>query len=227
MAILDAKKMGQQAIQELQAAQKQREAEKAQREKEAGEAIQRDWTAKARQARVQEAKDYAKQLRDQAGSYAANIGKTQEALYNPQADALRRQLAGQLADVRAGASSRGLLYSGLRQSGEQQAAAGTAAQMAAARKQINDETQAQADLYDKLARESELDVQRAELGEYGGQQERAMGDFNLALQRRLEEQDRRIGASKERSQALGQLGQGLGTIGGMGLAAYQANKSGG
>lgn len=199
----------------------------AQRERESGEAIQRDWTAKARQARVQESKDYAKQLRDQAGGYAANIGKTQEALYNPQADALRRQLANQLSDVRAGASSRGLLYSGLRQSGEQQAAAGTAAQMAATRKQINDETQAQADLYDKLARESELDVQRAELGEYGGQQERAMGDFNLALQRRLEEQDRRIGASKERSQALGQLGQGLGTIGGMGLAAYQEkNKKG-
>jgi len=191
----------------------------AQREREAGEAIQRDWTAKARQARVQESKDYAKQLRDQAGGYAANIGKTQEALYNPQADALRRQLAGQLSEVRAGASSRGLLYSGLRQSGEQQAAAGTAAQMAATRKQINDETQAQADMYDKLAREAELGVQRAELGEYGGQQERAQSDLNLALQRRMSEQERRMGASKERSAAMGQLGQGLGQIGGMALAS--------
>lgn len=193
--------------------------DQAQQQQEAGDAMQRADAERNRQAQLKAAKDYAESTSKQAREYREGLPQLQEKMYNPQADVMRRDLAGQIEGVQQGASSRGLLYSGLRQAGESSAAQGTAANMAAARQNINQQTQSQADMYDRMANQAQMGVQGAELGQYGNQQAMAQQQYQMAN----DQQQYQIGQDqqkqKNRSATLGLIGQAAGSAGGTALAA--------
>jgi hypothetical protein len=87
---------------------------------------------------------FRQKLSAQAQQYRSNLGDTRAKQYAVSNQQRRRELAQDVGDVRRGASSRGLLYSGLRSSGEASAAGGAASKMAQDRERINQETEAKA-----------------------------------------------------------------------------------
>lgn len=117
----------------------------------------------------------------------------------------RQELARNLGDVRSAAASRGLLYSGLKQKGDVQANQGAAANIATQSAQTAAQLEDQARGLEDQATATGISLQMAKSG-------MANDAFATAL-----------GNRQQRTEALGQLGQGLGSLGG----SYFANRSGG
>lgn len=124
------------------------------------------------------------QLGQQASDYRAKIPGLQEEMMNPQLDAAKRQLAGNINDVKTSSNQRGLLYSGIRQGQEADARGAAASQVASARANINSKTQAQADAYDALAREGNIANQDKIMSQAKEKQNEADQQYAMALQNR-------------------------------------------
>lgn len=125
-----------------------------------------------------------------------DVANSKNAMMNQAGDSARTQLAQKLGQVRSAANSRGLLYSGLRQGAEGNARGQAAGQLAGQRAQINQASDEQM---------TGLTNQAAQQGvqTYGNQIKNNAQDYQDALAR-----------YKQKSSALGALGQGLGALGG-------------
>lgn len=125
-----------------------------------------------------------------------DVANSKNAMMNQAGDSARTQLAQKLGQVRSSANSRGLLYSGLRQGAEGGARAQSAGALAGKRSEINNASDEQM---------TGLTNQAAQQGiqTYGNQIKNNAQDYQDALAR-----------YKQKSGALGALGQGLGALGG-------------
>jgi len=102
------------------------------------------------------------QVRDQqikeANKFRENLPEYQKKLGDQAEVSSRRKLANTLGEVKSGYNRRGLLYSGLRQSGEAGAQADASMQLAQERAQISDSLNQTADQYEAAALNSALQV---------------------------------------------------------------------
>lgn len=111
------------------------------------------------------------QLADQ---FKQGLPGLRERQFNVGADKLRMGLAGKMADIRRGASSRGLLYSGIPQGQQAQARTQLGTQFGQLRGDIQQRTQKQLQDMQDRAFKSNIEIQRLE-------QERAKALYNQAL----------------------------------------------
>jgi len=123
------------------------------------------------------AADYQAQVKQ----FRDNVPALESQLFQGAANQSRNQLAGQLADIRQNAASRGLLYGGLREGAEQGARAGAAGDLAAKRFAINQAVEGQANDFDSNALNRLMEQYRAE-------QEANQQQYGMNLQRRGLEQ---------------------------------------
>lgn len=139
-----------------------------------------------------EAKEKAAQAAQQRELDVAN---SKNSMMNQAEDSGRRQLSQKLGQVRSGANSRGLLYSGLRQGAEEGTRAQSAGDLAATRQNINQASDEQM---------TNLTNQGANQGiqSYGMQIQNNANDYQDALKR-----------YQQKTGALGALGKGLGAAG--------------
>lgn len=144
--------------------------------------------------------DRLKKIRDaqieQARTYRANLPLEKERQGELAGNDSRLALSQKLNDIKQNASSRGLLYSGLRQGAESGAAAQAGGDLAAQREAINQRLESQGNAFDTQAIQTGMGV---------ANQQQGMNDFvyNQALAQR-----------QQRNQALGGLGQGIGALAG-------------
>ena len=113
----------------------------------------------------------------------------------------RGALAKQISGIRSGMSSRGLLYSGLRQGAEQEAQGQSAAQSADYQARLN---QSQADKMGEFQQEAA----NQGLQQYQDDTTQAFSDYSNAIAKR-----------KQRSGLMGQLGSGIGALAGAAASA--------
>lgn len=97
--------------------------------------------------------DYAKKFRE-------NLGGMEEQAFRPQRESAVTSLAQQQQNIRAGASNRGLLYSGLRQQDEANAGANTEANLQNKRADINNSFKQSANAFDQQALSSGMQIQQ-------------------------------------------------------------------
>jgi hypothetical protein len=144
--------------------------------------------------------DRLKKIRDaqieQARTYRANLPLEKERQGELAGNDSRLALSQKLNDIKQNASSRGLLYSGLRQGAESGAAAQAGGDLAAQREAINQRLEGQGNAFDTQAIQTGMGV---------ANQQQGMNDFvyNQALAQR-----------QQKSQAMGGLGEGLGALAG-------------
>lgn len=135
-----------------------------------------------------------------ASDFRANMAGMQAEQDRASRMTARQELAKQMNDIRSGASSRGLLYSGLKQSDEAKAAQGAAQNIAAQSAQTRAGLEDQARALEDQAAATGISLQMNKQGI-------ANDAFAQALANR-----------QQRSQALGAIGQGVGQLGGTYLA---------
>lgn len=133
-------------------------------------------------------------LQGAAGQYRSNLGNLQSQKYEGSANEARRGLAQKMADIKAGASSRGLLYSGLRKGEEAAAAGASASGLAAERANINKQTENQAQQMENSAISAGMDLQK---------QKQQIADYNANQQ--LQSQQQKSGLMKGLGGAAGGL----------------------
>lgn len=133
----------------------------------------------------------------QASNYRTNMANMKEEQGVQSQESARQGLSQKLANIRSGANSRGLLYSGLRQGAEAGAGSDAAGQVAQERAQINTAVEDQANSLDSQALNSAFSVQKA-------QQELNDSAYQDALKRKSQ------GMS-----LMGMVGGAAGSIGGM------------
>lgn len=156
-----------------------------------GQMVSRIQAAQAEQQRRNEERARAATAKETSA-----IDQQKGRMINQFGDQSRRQLAQDLAGARSAASSRGLLYSGLRRGAEQGLRGQAAGQMAQYRQNVNQSSA------DKLAGYQQQQAQRG-VADYGLEAQRNLGAYQNALQDRA--QKRAQGA---------QIGAGLGSLGG-------------
>jgi len=144
--------------------------------------------------------DYKSQVKQ----FRENIPQFENQLYQGAVNQARNNLVGQMADIRSNASSRGLLYGGLRQGAEDQAKAATAGELGAKRLAINQAVEGQANDFDANALNRMLE-------QYNAAQQYNQQQYGLGLQRQGLENQQRAG-----------LFGGLMGAAGLGLGAYTA-----
>lgn len=116
-----------------------------------------------------------KALTNKALSYRNNLAGTQSSAYDLARENAYGDLQGQQDKITSGASSRGLLYSGLKQGEDASAQNATAQSLAQRRQQINRGTE------DEAFRQSTL-ANTANQSWNELQQQKALGSYNIGLQ---------------------------------------------
>lgn len=154
-------------------------------------------------AALGDADSYQQQMSAQARNYNANLPGIQGGLEDQAADSGRRALAGNLTDVRRGASSRGLLYSGLRQGGEAGAYGNYLSGLSQARAGINEQTQGNASDMLEQAKNQGLNAQAAR---------QSLND--AIYNRRQQGYQQAQGMNEQRTKSLSGLMGGLASVGG-------------
>jgi hypothetical protein len=138
-----------------------------------------------------------------AQDYRAKLGQTKQEYGDIAAEGIRGDISQGLKGIKQGASSRGLLYSGLRGGEEANLQTGGASRLAGAQKGINESTENQANAYDAAA-----------LGQnYQGTQA-GFGPSDIAYNAAIRQRQGNLESQK-------QLGQGLGLLGGTYLGSRQ------
>jgi len=148
----------------------------------------------------------ANDYQSQVNQFRQNIPQYENQLYQGAVNQARNNLAGQMADIRSNAASRGLLYGGLRQGAEDQAKAATAGELGAKRLAINQAVEGQANDFSANALNRLLE-------QYYANQEANQQQYGLGLQRQQLEHQQQAG-----------LFSGLMGVAGLGLGAYGAFK---
>ena len=158
----------------------------------------------AAQARADEASALASNQARGAKDYRQKLPGTQESMMHQASDVGRRGLAEGIVDARRASSSRGLLFSGLRQGAEAGAASDYLSGLSQARSGINEQTNSLADQMSAQAKQSGVGAQQAQQGLADAIYNRQMQQFGIAR----DEQGKR-------QAALGQATGGLASLGGM------------
>jgi len=134
----------------------------------------------AAQARVDEASGLASKEARGASEYRKNLAGTQEQLMNQAGDSGRRNLAEGITDSRRAMSSRGLLYSGLRQGAEAGNRSDYLSGLSQARSGINQQTTDTADQMSAQAKQSGIGAQQAQQGLADAIYNQNMQQFGIA-----------------------------------------------
>lgn len=132
----------------------------------------------------------------QADQRGAQVGQQQNNVTNQYADSARKQLAQGIAGTRANASSRGLLYSGLRQGDESAQRAQAASGIAANQTQTNQ------------GGEQQLSDWNNQMGQQG------MDRTQLQMQKNAAEYKDALAKRGQQQAAIGSAAQGIGSLAG-------------
>lgn len=157
---------------------------------------------KARRAAIT-ANSATARMTTQALDYRNKLPGMKEQAYAGVQDQARRGLSEQLAGVKQGANSRGLLYSGLKQGADQAAVGNTASALATARGDINDSFEAQARGREDAARSGNADAMATQLSQDSDVYGKAMENV------------------KRRQQTMSAVGGALGSVAGGAIAGMR------
>lgn len=132
-----------------------------------------------RQAKQQ---DFAGRLKTQADDFRKNLpGYTGNQIAAAQ-DSSRANLVNDIQNIRQGANSRGLLYSGVKEGSENQARAQEGAKLASNIKNINQNAQSQADTKDEMATRAAQGAEESEIGMMQTKMQQAQTAYEQSLQ---------------------------------------------
>lgn len=158
----------------------------------------------------------------QADDFRANLGSFKQGQQAMVGDSGRRDLAERMAGIKAGANSRGLLYSGLRAGEEAGAQSDLASNLSSAQRDINVGAEEQARGLDEQAAKSGIAVQQAEQERQNKIYQQAMSNQQQKLQRAQTSQQFANEMNAQGQQAQGQKAEqqagmfkSLGGLGGM------------
>jgi hypothetical protein len=184
----------------------------------ARQVIQQRRSQMAAQKQAQEEMERSNQLRGQltkqAQDYRAALPGLQNQMMDSASDDARRGLSSQMTGIKKAANQRGLLYSGLRAGSEAQAAGEASSGLAQERARINEQTQGQADAYDRMAAQGNLAHQEMGLQDAQRKQKGQDDAYQQAIARRRGDAT----AMQAGMQAAGQ-------VGGAALGAYTKGRA--